>query len=42
MPKDGSIIIDQLSAATKLRTLADFMTELDADFLDLQFLMKFY
>ena len=36
MPKDGSIIIDQLSAATKLRTLADFMTDLDADLLDLR------
>ena len=36
MPKDGSIIIDQLSATTKLRTLADFMTDLDADLLDLR------
>ena len=36
MPKDGAITTDQMTAAAKLRALAEFMDDLDGDLLDLR------
>lgn len=36
MPRDGKIAADELTAAAKLRHLAEFMDDLDADRLDLR------
>jgi hypothetical protein len=36
MPRDGKIVPDETTAAAKLRHLAEFMDDLDADLLDLR------
>ena len=36
MPKDGTLTSDKMTAVAKLNALAEFMDDLDGDFLDLR------